>query len=248
MDIPSFEKHVIGFSTTQGLFDRTDRILLAISGGADSTALLHVFRRCVQHGHLQQVPICIHFNHQLRQSESLQDRDFVQACVDSFEMEFQSEEFNVREYAKLHQVSLEAAARELRLNSLVGLARAKNCTVIATGHHQNDNAETVLQRLARGTGLRGLAGIWPKRLIKGHRFISPLLCVGRTEIHAYLRARQLHWRDDRTNTDCSFRRNFIRHQLMPALQEASAAPLTGLLCALSTQAQKLHEQVSAHSS
>jgi tRNA(Ile)-lysidine synthase len=247
MDIPSFEKHVIDYSISDGLFDRTDRVLLAISGGADSTALLHVFHRCLQHGHLQQVPICIHFDHQLRQSESPVDSDFVQACVGSVEMEFQCEKINVREYAKQHQVSVELAGRELRQDRLVCLARANNCTVIATGHHQDDNAETVLQRLTRGTGLRGLAGIWPKRIIEDRQFVSPLLCVGRAEIHAYLKARQLPWRDDKTNSDCSFRRNFIRHQLMPALQETSMEPLTVLLNTLSTQARKLHEQVSTHS-
>jgi len=246
MDIRAFEKRVIDYSAIHGLFVHTGRCLLAVSGGADSTALLHVLYRCEQHGFLQQAPLCIHFNHQLRQSASLLDEHFIRARADSLGMEFECQKINVKDYARQHQVSLETAARELRLDRLAILAKARNCTVIATGHHQDDNAETVLQRLARGTGFRGLAGIWPKRIIKGVSFISPLLCVGRAEIRAYLRARQLTWRDDTSNTDCSIRRNFIRHQLLPTLQGVSVASLPRLLAGLSTPARKLHEQVKAH--
>jgi len=208
--------------------------------------LLHILDRCRQDGRLRHTPLCIHFNHQLRQSESLLDEHFIQARVHSLGMEFKCQKIDVKDYARRHQVSLETAARELRLDGLATLAKARNCTVIATGHHQDDNAETVLHRLARGTGFRGLAGIWPKRIIKGLSFISPLLCVRRGEIRAYLRARQLTWRDDTSNTNCSIRRNFIRHQLLPTLQEVSIASLPGLLARLSTAARKLHERVKTH--
>lgn len=245
MNTRAFERRVIDCAASLGLFDRRDRVLLALSGGADSTALLYILHRCRQLGRLPQAPLCIHLNHQLRQQDSDLDEAFARACANSLGLEFQSQSIDVKAYARQHRLSVETAARELRLRCLVNLSKAGNCTTVATGHHRDDNAETVLQRLSRGTGFRGLAGIWPKRTIMGLNFISPLLCVGREDIRTYLRARELAWREDASNHNCSFRRNFIRHKLLPTLQQSCVASLPTLLDRLSIEARKLQEQVNA---
>jgi tRNA(Ile)-lysidine synthase len=104
--------------------------------------------------------------------------------------------------------------------ALIDIAKDNNCRLIATAHQKNDNAETIIQRLSRGTGFRGLGGIWPVRFFADEiTFVRPLLCFQRDEIVEYLKQHDLKWRRDHTNNDCTFRRNYIRHRLMPALQQ-----------------------------
>ena len=112
------------------------------------------------------------------------------------------------------------------------------CTWICTGHQKNDNAETVLQRLLRGTGFRGLAGIRPMRRVDDLRLASPLLGATRQEIVQYLRGRQLRWREDQTNVDTAYTRNYIRHRLLPLLQQEAQGCLVEELSELATSAQK----------
>ncbi|RKY21639.1 MAG: tRNA lysidine(34) synthetase TilS [Planctomycetota bacterium] len=128
---------------------------------------------------------------------------------------------------------------------MLDIARVNNCDRIATAHQKDDNAETVLQRLARGTGFRGLCGIWPMRGFDDGAvsFIRPLLCLGRDEIIDYLKKRNLKWRIDKTNEDCKYRRNFIRHRLLPQLQKEFDGSVAEELFELSQRMRKFYSLV-----
>jgi len=201
------------------LFGPAGRVLLAVSGGADSTALLYVFSALKGEGIVGAGLFCGHVNHQLRADAADADEAFVVEQAERLGIEVRTRLVDVRGYARGMKLSIETAARELRIKSLRDIAQKCDCEVVATGHQKNDNAETVLQRLSRGTGIRGLGGIRPSRSFGETRFARPLLCVRREEIIEYLEGRGLGWREDRTNLDCAHRRNFIRRRLLPGLQE-----------------------------
>jgi tRNA(Ile)-lysidine synthase len=148
----------------------------------------------------------------------------------------------VRRFAAGKKLSIETAARQLRIKNLIEIAQANNCNVIATAHQKNDNAETVLQRLSRGTAYRGLGGIWPVRIFHNKfRFVRPLLCVDRNEIVKYLRQQNLKWQQDHTNADCIYRRNYIRHRLLPELQQDCTGSLVEQLSELSESARRFYK-------
>ena len=236
-----FENKVAEFVGLNGLFGPSERILLAVSGGADSTALLHAVCALKAEGVLGGELICAHINHQLRGSEADADEDFVVGEAGGLKLPVMTRRVDVREYAHKNKLSIETAGRELRIESLVDVAKANNCNVIAAAHQKNDNAETVLQRLVRGTGFRGLGGIWPKKTFEsGVTFVRPLLCVTRAEIIEYLKQRNLAWRVDRTNTDYSYRRNYIRHRLLPELEGQCSGSVVEELHELSESARKFY--------
>jgi len=254
-----FEKKVADFIKAHGLFGPADRVLLAISGGADSIALLYVMQAIKTHKVLRIDLLCAHINHQLRGMEANLDEDFVTAEAAKLKLPLMTKRLDVRGFARCNKLSIETAARRLRMESLLDIARANNCSYIATGHQKNDNAETILQRLARGTGLRGLGGIWPVRafdneiklvlrsegasLLRRVVFVRPLLCVTRDEIIEYLQQRNLKWRIDHTNADCTYRRNFIRHRLLPAVQQGRTGEIVEQLSELAQSAQKFYSSV-----
>jgi tRNA(Ile)-lysidine synthase len=215
-----FEKKLADFINTNGLFGSAEKILLAVSGGADSMALMYAIHALKAENFFDAELLCAHINHQLRGAEGDLDEEFVASQGKKLKLAVMTRRTDVRELARLKKLSIETAARHLRMEALIDIAKANNCSRIATAHQKNDNAETVIQRLSRGTGLRGLAGIWPERVFAGQiRFVRPLLCFRRDEIVDYLQQRNLNWRHDHTNADCSYRRNYIRHKLIPALQQ-----------------------------
>jgi len=240
----STEQNVAGFIRLHELFAGAGRILLAISGGADSTALLHVLQSLRTDGLLPTELVCAHVNHQLRGPASDEDERFVVEQAARLGLPVVTRAVDVRAHAKAHRLSVETAGRRLRLESLREIAVASGCTWVATGHQKNDNAETILQRLRRGTGFRGLAGIRPGRQLgNGPWFASPLLDVTREEIVAYLNQRNLEWREDRTNIDPAYTRNYIRHELLPTLQRESQGSLVEELSALAASARELYDRV-----
>ncbi|MHC4158681.1 MAG: tRNA lysidine(34) synthetase TilS [Planctomycetota bacterium] len=239
-----FEKKVAGFIKGRAAFGTSDRILLAVSGGADSTALMHVMSALKAEGVTGAELLCTHLNHQLRGGEADADEEFVVKQAGDLKLSVITGRIDVRGYASERKLSIETAARQLRIEKLIDMAKANGCGWIATGHQKNDNAETVLQRLARGTGIRGLGGIWPVRDFgKGVSFVRPLLCVSRDEIVEYLQGRGLQWCQDRTNVDYSYRRNFIRHQLLPELQRDCSGSLIEQLSELAETARKFYSLV-----
>jgi len=235
---------VAGFIKANRLFERTDRILLAVSGGADSTALMYAMCALKAEGVLNAELVCAHINHQLRGTDAEQDEEFVISEAAKLKLAVTTKRLDVRRFARKNKLSIETAARRLRTECLLDIAKANDCKWIATGHQKNDNAETVIQRLVRGTGFRGLGGIWPARSFADEiRFVRPLLCVRRDEIVEYLRNRNIKWRTDHTNYDCTYRRNFIRHRLLPALQRDCSGSIVEQLFELALSARKFYELV-----
>jgi tRNA(Ile)-lysidine synthase len=242
--VEPFEDKVAAFIEANRLFAEDERILLAVSGGADSTALLHVMRKLHSDGIISGRLVCAHVNHQLRGWESDTDETFVTEQAEGLGLPVTSKRVDIQAYAAEHRLSTETAGRQVRLACLAEIAQVQGCLWVATGHQKDDNAETVIQRLRRGTGFRGLAGIWPVRPLANElRLARPLLGCTRAEIITYLRAKNLRWREDHTNTDCAYTRNYVRHRLLPALQSQSAGSLADAITELAVSAQRLHQRV-----
>lgn len=194
----------------------------AVSGGADSVALLtNLLELRDEIGIVLSV---LHFNHQIRGAESDADEQFVRELADRHALPFVSETRDVNAYAAERRLSLETAARNVRYEFFTRLLVRDDLNKIATGHTLDDQAETVLQKLARGAGTRGLAGIYPKITVSTERdhpaaIVRPLLATGRSEILEYLRDVKHCWREDTSNNDVRHARNRIRHKVLPLLQQ-----------------------------
>ncbi|HKD13610.1 MAG TPA: tRNA lysidine(34) synthetase TilS [Candidatus Angelobacter sp.] len=191
-----------------------DRVIVAVSAGADSVALLRVLLE-LQHA-LGAVLAVAHFNHKIRGVEADDDEQFVRDLAQQFELEFHSASADAPAHSREHKISLETAARELRHRWFAQLIREAKGDKIATAHTRDDQAETVLMRILRGTGTRGLAGIAPWQEHKS--LIRPLLNTTRLEIEEYLNSLGQTWREDSSNKDLHHARNRIRHELLPTIQ------------------------------
>ena len=194
------------------MLEKDKPVLVAISGGADSVALLDVLHRagysCV----------AAHCNFHLRGEESNRDEAFVRELCRQWNVPLEVRSFETKEYAQAQHVSIEVAARELRYRWFEQTAQQHGCQAVAVAHHQNDQAETLLMNLRRGTGLRGLCGMRPvstnPMAPEGVPVVRPLLCTTRDYIEHYLRdKRQLQWVTDSTNNDTRITRNAIRAQM-----------------------------------
>jgi len=248
-----FEKKVADFIKANELFGSAAKVLLAVSGGADSTALLYAMRTLKAESVFDAELLCAHINHRLRGTEADLDEEFVLAQAAELKLAVATKRLDVRGFAGRNKISIETAARKLRIESLLQIARASDCDGVATAHQKNDNAETVLQRLIRGTGFRGLGGIWPMRifaetpqngkLVDEFKLVRPLLCVRRDEIIEYLQKRNLKWREDHTNADCTYRRNYIRHRLLPALQQDCTVSVVEQLSELAGSARRFYSLI-----
>ena len=194
------------------LLTKDQAVLVAISGGADSVALLDVLVRA---GYKC---IAAHCNFHLRGTESDRDEAFVRELCAQMNISLEVKSFDTLFYARTHNVGIEVAARELRYTWFEEIAREKDCQAICVAHHQNDQAETLLLNLKRGSGLRGLCGMRPKSanpmFPEGVPVVRPLLCTTRDYIEHYLRdKRHLDWVTDSTNSDLTISRNAVREQL-----------------------------------
>ena len=190
-----------------------DRILVSVSGGPDSVALLSLLIE-LRDNFKWDLEV-VHINHKLRGKESDKDLEFVKKLATKYGLEFHSNFFNTKKFAKDKKLSLEDAARQIRYNFLEKTAQKIKADKIALGHTQNDQAETVLMRLFRGSGSLGLSGI----PIKRGKFVRPLLEVSREEVLKYLKEKKIPYRTDKSNLAAQFLRNRIRHKLLPWLKK-----------------------------
>lgn len=194
-------------------------VLCAVSGGADSVCLLDLVRR------LGDVTVlCAHFDHGIRGAESARDAAFVEALCKEWGIPLFLGRGDVPAHAAENGMSLETAARELRYAFLERAAKEQGADVIATAHSLNDNAETILFRMARGTGLRGLAGIPARR----GSIVRPLLKTPRCDIEEYLAARNIPHVEDSTNAETDAARNRIRLDVLPALESIHPGAAAGI--------------------
>ena len=203
----------LNFVQEHRLISSGDRLLVAISGGMDSVVLLHLLLEWQQYFRIE-IGVA-HFNHQLRGAAADGDEQFVRDLAEKNNLPFFCDRGDVQNFATNNRLSLEAAARNLRENFLQNCAKTEGYDVIATAHHLNDQAETMLMRMIQGSGVSGLAGIRLRR----KNIIRPLLFAHRREIEAYATEHQLTFRTDATNEDERFLRNRIRRQLLPVIQD-----------------------------
>jgi tRNA(Ile)-lysidine synthase len=209
-------KRVADYVRSHQLLRAGHRAGIAVSGGLDSVALLRLALELRRE--LGIVLSVVHFNHRLRGDDAEADQQFVANLASQHELEFHCQGADVRSHSRDKHLSLEAAARELRYQFFYGLLKARVLDRIVTAHTLDDQAETVILRLARGAGTRGLAGIYPQLAVNGGAVVRPLLRTKRAELQTYLRSLNQEWREDKSNLDLSYTRNRVRHGILPSLE------------------------------
>ena len=190
-----------------------ERVLLGLSGGADSVCLFHLLRELQEP--LGFSLLAVHVNHNLRGAEAGRDAAFAENLCREYDVPFYLYSCPVEKIAKEKHLSTEEAGRAARQEVFAACAKEQRAVKIALAHHQDDVAETMLHHLARGTSLAGLASLRP---VRGN-VIRPLLCVGRKEIRQELESRKCSWCEDSTNAEDAYTRNGIRHHVLPYLTE-----------------------------
>ncbi len=203
----NFENHI----NQQLPFFKKGKLLITISGGLDSVVLTHL---CYK---LKLNIALAHCNFNLRGNESDADEDFVLQLAEDLDLEVFVESFETETYAKDNKLSIQMAARELRYNWFKELAEQLQFDYILTGHHADDNLETFLINLSRGTGLEGLTGI-PE---VNNNIVRPLLSFSRDDIEDYAKENHLKWREDSSNASTKYLRNKLRHDVVPVLKEVN---------------------------
>ncbi len=233
-------QRVVGYIRRHELMKAGDRVGVAVSGGLDSVGLLRLLLELRKQ--LGIVLSVVHFNHKLRGAEADTDQQFVAELALRFKLDFHCSGGDVRTYAAMKHLSIEAAARKMRYEYFSRLLQTGGVNRIATAHTLDDQAETVLLRVVRGAGTRGLAGIYPQLSVHSSQFsaqaearranpsvhgsqfsaqtaiIRPLLAIRRPELEAYLGEARQEWREDSTNRDLRYARNRVRHGILPRME------------------------------
>ncbi|MBP6731035.1 MAG: tRNA lysidine(34) synthetase TilS [Chitinophagales bacterium] len=199
----------IEHNTSKRLANRKKKTLLAVSGGIDSVVMCSLF-------HQAKFPFAIaHCNFQLRGNESNGDEALVVELGKKYGVEVFVNRFDTKQYAQAHTLSIQLAARQLRYQWFEELRKEKDFNLIATAHQLNDNIETILFNLTKGTGIRGLRGI----PVRQNNIVRPLLFATREEIEAYQKENNTGYREDSSNAEDKYTRNKIRHHIIPLLKE-----------------------------
>lgn len=209
-----FRRHL----QSQNLFQGGERLLLAVSGGVDSRVMLDLFAQVRAEWTLQLA--LGHVQHQLRGAEAEADAAFVEGLAEAHNLPYYRRDVAVQDHATKKKRSLETAGRELRYQALDELCKACGATAIVTAHTQDDQTETILAHLLRGSGLRGLSGMAGRSSLPNIQapVLRPLLTFSREELLAYAQQRELTWREDRSNMETHHYRNRVRHELLPLLR------------------------------
>jgi tRNA(Ile)-lysidine synthase len=228
------------------LIEPGERVLVGVSGGIDSCVLLDCMVRLQPELHCDL--LVAHMNHLLRGQAAEEDARFVQELAERYGLPFVSEAQDVARYAKERQIGIEVSGRKLRYQFFLRAAREHHCEKVAVGHHADDQVETVLMRLLRGSGTGGLGAMSPIRPLAERWLIRPLLPFFRDDIERYAARREIRYRTDETNRSLQFARNRIRHELLPYL--ATYNPrikerLAGLAEQLAREEEFLHRQAQA---
>lgn len=188
--------------------DRKSHLLLAVSGGLDSVAMLDLMAKVDAN-----ITIA-HCNFQLRGMDSDEDEVFVRKLADQYGVKCFNRKFDVNAYANINKLSTQMAARALRYNWFMELLTVEKMDWLATAHHQDDHLETILLNLTKGTGIAGLHGILPKN----GNLLRPMLCFNRSDLENYAHEMTLQWREDSSNSSDYYQRNYIRHHVVPDLR------------------------------
>ena len=204
-----------------------DAVLVGVSGGPDSVALLHLLRGIASELRLRLG--IIHLNHGLRGADSDSDADFVRSLAGDLNVPLFEKKADVIGFRKTHRLSLEEASRRVRYAYFAEIAGANHYTRVALGHHRDDNAELVLMNLIRGSGPQGLSGIPP---VREDLYIRPLIDLSREEIEGFLDEEKIPFIVDASNKDLRHRRNRIRHELIPSIRDAYNPDISGALSRL----------------
>lgn len=212
-------QQVAGFIARNQLLAADNKYIVALSGGADSVALLIIMKA------LGYDVEAAHCNFHLRGKESERDENFCVSLCESLGIILHRIHFDTLTYAQLHKVSIEMAARDLRYSYFEQLRRDINADAICVAHHKDDNVETILLNLVRGTGMNGLTGISPRNGF----VLRPLLCIGREDILEYLEAENQDYVTDSSNLVDDVQRNKIRLNVLPLLENVNPAVKDNIL-------------------
>ena len=210
----------------KGLLPDGEAVLLAVSGGVDSMCMAELFLNTTA-----KVRFALaHCNFHLRGEESDSDEALVRAWAESHGVIFIKKDFDTKEYAASNGVSIEMAARELRYTWFAEVCRERGIAALAVAHNANDNAETMILNMLRGTGVKGMTGMRGSSLLPGSdaRLIRPLLGFTRKDIHEYAVSHGLQWHEDSTNADSAYKRNCVRNEVFPLFERLNPSFLTTL--------------------
>lgn len=216
------------------LFTHDQQILLATSGGVDSVVMAHLFKQAGYHFAIA------HCNFQLRGEESVRDELFVTSLATALGVPFFVVRFDTNAYATEKRVSIQVAARELRYEWLEATRKESGYAFTATAHHMQDNVETVLMNISKGTGIAGLHGILPKQTF----LIRPLLFTQKNELLVYATKENISFVEDSSNITLKYTRNFFRHQVIPVIQEAYPTLINNVAAGIERfrEAEELYSQ------
>ena len=214
---------------TYGMLNPKDSVVIGVSGGPDSVALLHALFLIAPRFSLKLG--VAHVNHCLRGNDSDKEAQLVEVLAKKHDLPFYTQKKDVRKYRIENKLSLEEAARRVRYAFLNNVADIVPYNKIAVGHHSDDNAELILMNLFRGSGAQGLSGIPP---VREHRIIRPLIKLNRSEIIDFLNQNKLEYVSDASNMDTTYFRNRVRHDLIPLLKNAYNPKISETLNRLSS--------------
>lgn len=217
MDVNAFENRVLRFIRREQLLTPGDRVLAAVSGGADSVCLLLVLKRMEKllGIHVEAVTV----NHGIRGKSADRDVEFVCGLCREYEIPVHVCWVDVPAMVKTQQISEEEAARQARYACFARTAEETGSQAVAVAHHRDDNCETILHHLFRGSSLKGLGGMAPRRKMGQLSVIRPFLETGRKEIEEWLRERNIAWCTDETNLENDYTRNRMRHHVIPLVEK-----------------------------
>lgn len=217
-----------------------DRIVIGVSGGADSVCLFHILRMLREE--IDFFLCTVHVHHMIRGEEADRDEAFVRNLCREYDVPCVVRKMNVPSYAAENGMSVEEAGRVLRREAFARVASEIEGSRIALAHHMNDVAETVLFNMTRGSGIAGLASLRPVR----GKYIRPLIGLERREIEAWLREKNFSYCNDSTNADSTYSRNRIRQSILPELSEHVNAQSVRHICEISEEAGQIEELLDAY--